>query len=72
MLYTLFLGASFAPLEVEMADHVVDNPFPPLKGNDDPIMLVATLELIRTHQQLHLLLVQDLNWVRGAFKPPHW
>ena len=44
--HTLLLGPCLATLEVEMAYHVVDNAFAPLKGDDDRIVLVSPLELI--------------------------
>ena len=69
---TLLLGACFTSLEVEVADHVVDNALPPLEGDDHCIVFVAPLELIRTHKDLHLLLIQDLNGVGGILKPPYW
>ena len=54
-----------------MADHVVDNPLPPLKGDDDCIMFVSPLELVGAHQYTDLLLVQDFNRVGRTLKPPH-
>lgn len=40
---TLFLGASFAALEIEVADHVVDDTFAPLKGDNDRVVFVSPL-----------------------------
>lgn len=70
-IFTLLLCACFAALEVEMADHVVDNPLPPLEGDDDSIMFVSPLELVRANQHTDLLLVQDFNWVGRRLQPPH-
>ena len=55
-----------------MADHVVDDAFPPLEGNDDSIVLVASFELLGPHQHFDLVLVQDLNGIGRVLKPPHW
>ena len=68
----MLLGPCLATLEVEVAYHVVDDAFAPLKGNDDSIVLVSPLELIRPHQHSNLLLVQDFNWVGGRLQPPYW
>ena len=70
--FTLFLCASLTSLEVEVADHVVHDSFAPLEGDDDGIVLVAPLQLVRAHHDLDLVLVQDFNGVRGAFQPPNW
>ena len=69
--HTLLLGPSFTALEVEVADHVVDDTLAPLKGNDDGIVLVSPLELIWPHQHSNLLLVQDFNWVGRRLQPPY-
>ena len=71
-IFTLLLCACFAALEVEVADHVVNNPLPPLKGDDDSIVFVSPLELVRAHKHTDLLLVQDFNWVGRRLQPPHW
>ena len=70
-IYTLLLGACFTALEVEVADHVVDNPLPPLKGDDYCIVFVSPLEFVRAHQYADLLLVQDFNRVGRRLQPPH-
>ena len=57
---TLFLGASLAPLQVEVGDHVVDNSLAPLKGDNDRVVLVLPLQLVRLHQYFDLLLVKYL------------
>ncbi len=41
--FTLFLGASFAALKIEVADHVVDDTFTPLKRDNDRVMFVPPL-----------------------------
>ena len=68
---TLLLSACLCPLEVEMADHVIDNALAPLEGDDDRIVLVATLELVRAHEDFDLFLVKNLYRIGRAFQPPH-
>ena len=68
----MFLGTSFAALEIEVADHVVDDTFAPLKGDNDRVMFVSPLQLLRAHQHLDLLLVEYFYRVGGSLQPPHW
>ena len=53
-----------------MADHVIYDTLAPLKGDNDGVMLVATLQLVGANQHLDLLLVQDLDGVGAVLQPP--